>query len=257
MGSVGPFDFTVCIGGGNFGTRAATTSKLHGAVTLVIDPRQNCAASAVATRTIKRLDEIDFGLGGVVQYLQGDGLDIIADVVAHRCPDIVVPASPGHLMAKAAIRLLSRRTLGAIPWGGGCDRMADRLDDDIILIADRDDGIIVTSFMDEGTMCMDVCPQPELCPVTGRTHPAPMYKLVDDAMASSCGEAFLMRSFLLSDTAGVGGIEGSDVKAFLGVMRSMKEGTRFAVATSCSCHAVINAMEVTALGDGRSTAPLQ
>jgi hypothetical protein len=257
MDSLGAGDFTVCIGGGNFGSRAAIASKLQGAVTVVIDPDPGCAARAVATRRVERLEDVDYDLSGEVQFMQADGLEVLADVIERRCPHIIVPASPGHLMARAAIFLLAKRGLDAVPYAWGYDRIAGRLDDDIVLIADRDDAIVVTSYMDEGMMCRDVCPQPSVCPVTGREHERPMYEVVGDAMEGVCTETYLLRSLLLSDRGGVGGILGEDVRTLMEGVGTMNKGMTVSIATSCSCHAVVNALEVVSGGTDHGLSPVQ
>ncbi|HPR41951.1 MAG TPA: arginase family protein [Candidatus Methanofastidiosa archaeon] len=185
-------DFTACIGGGRFGTRAALLSRKQNAVTLVVDPFPDCKVCKVAEIKATDLDDIDFELRGKIQYLQGNGCDLVWDIFSRRCPDILVPAAPGHLMALAAVRLLSRSGMTARPYIEGFDRIRDRLDDDMVLIARREEGIFVTSYMDEGVMCLENCPQPAICPVTGKDDPfiharsdsfnadSFIYKLIDE-----------------------------------------------------------------------------
>jgi len=242
MEIIDSLEFTACIGGGNFGTKATLLSKEQDAVTLVIDPYPECKASRFADIKVRDLDEVDFDLRGKVQYLQADGCDIIMDVFKRRCPDILVPAAPGHLMAKAAVKTLSKQGITAWPYTKAIDEMYERLENDIILITDREGGVIVASYMEEGKLCLERCPQPEVCPVTGRVKELPMYMVLERAMEGTCTRSFILHSLLLNDKGGVGGVIGKDVKEFLEAVATLHKGESFSVATSCSCHGVVNAL---------------
>jgi len=237
-------EFTACIGGGNFGSKAVALSRDQGSVTLIIDPFPECRASKMADIRVRSLDEVDFDLRGKVQYLQADGCDIIGDVFSIRCPDILVPAAPGHLMALAAMKILERKGFTVRPFKEAFDLAMEKLDDDLILIADRDKSIIVSSYMEEGKMCLEHCPQPHVCPITGREKETPMYMMLEDAVNGACTRSFILHSLLLNDKGGVGGILGKDVKSFLDSLDDMASGESFSVATSCSCHGVLNSMMV-------------
>ncbi|MBN1786304.1 MAG: hypothetical protein JW825_04885 [Candidatus Methanofastidiosa archaeon] len=241
---LGRGDLIVCIGGGHFGTLAASLSRDSGAVTLVIDPDAGCKASEEADIVIEDLEEVDMGLRGKVQLVLADGTLLIRDIFLARRPDILVPAAPGHLIAKAAVSILSERGLLTRPYVAGFDIVKERLGDDVILTSDRENGVIVASHMEGDGICIPECCQPPVCPVTGKRKDVPMHKMLEGAMEGICDRSYVFHSILLGSAGGVGGIIGADVAAFLDEIESIGPGETLSLATSCSCHGVVNLIDI-------------
>jgi hypothetical protein len=176
-----------------------------------------------------------------VLFLLGDGVRTLADILDEWTPDLVVPAAPGHLAALAALERGHRRYRELVPAPNLLAPVSERLPPRAVCLTDERNAVLVTSFMGDG-LCVEDCPQPTACPVTGRANAVPMHELLDAAL-----ELAVDRHAVLS-TAGpgsVGGLRGSDLVAMLAMVDEAGAGDTIGIATSCRCHGVVNLLCIT------------
>ncbi len=233
----------VCIGGGMFGSKAALASRRRSAKVLVIDTNESCQASKIADLITKDVDSILHAAPGEVRLFIGEGASTLDDILAHWVPDLVVPASKGHLAAHLAVehcRRQGRRLEPISPMQG----LAGALPPGSVLISDDKLGVIVTSHMAQGKMCREDCEQPEICPVSGTLIPSPMHHSIEEAFSGSVDRQFVM---VTTGTGQFGGIKGSDLKVMLASLDDLKEGTTCGIATACRCHGIINLFRILGL----------
>jgi hypothetical protein len=86
-------------------------------------------------------------------------------------------------------------------------------------------------------MCPDDCPEGPLCSVTGKPRDEPMYGILGKAYAFGA-PIRVVRS--LQTLPGVGGY-------YLEAIRELilhRSEDRFALATSCRCHAIVTGLEI-------------
>jgi len=244
MKLIQPDFFTLCIGGGNFGTKAAIQSRDMGAVTLAIDPDPKSKICSSADVLLTDPEQVEYGLNGKIQVLNGDGCKLFREIFSLREPDIVVPAAPGHLIAKVAKNILYEKGMAAEPFEEAYSLLIKRLDPGLVQIEDRENAVVVTSYMDEGKMCIENCNQPKVCPVTKKVKELPMHKLLWKSMEGLSDNRIVLHSLLLNDIGGVGGIIGKDISHMLQILDEVEPNTTISVATSCSCHGITNLLKL-------------
>lgn len=139
--------------------------------------------------------------------------------------DCIVPAIPRHV---------------AFEWlvcNGGIKKANLKLPESVFLpnMFLGPPGTYYTSL--SSRLCPENCPEPEgYCFLTGEERPRPLYSLLEELPVP----VFVIRSRQLAD--GVGGIAPRDLYEAKKWVEEM-EGGGF-IATSCRCHAVLDAFEV-------------
>lgn len=233
----------VCIGGGTLGIRAALEGRSIGDRTLIIDIDRNCRARPLADLVVEDPDTIlDCG-PGTIALLVDDGVRALNDVFSRWVPDLVVPASRGHMAAKLAVEHARE---GGITMDPSPITMMDvmrALAQRIILSYDHDNAVIITSFMPGTMACVEGCSQTGTCPVTGETHSRPMYVQITEALVGRVDRPIVLRT---TDAQQVGGIDGAELRAMLSGLRGARMGETWGIATACNCHGFINLMARTA-----------
>lgn len=225
----------ICLGGGEIGRLGVRSLLGDGARVLVVDPDENCLARSLCQRRVDSADEVlDCGEGQAL-YMKGDGIDVLADVLQRWTPDQVVPAAPGHLVARLAMARSLRSYRPIVPFGGPLLKMVDALPADAVQLIDSVQGVLAASHMPSHMLCREGCEQPSACPVTGKEL-TPMHQYVDRALA----EAVDRRAVLVTTGTKVGAIRGSDIRRMLDVLGGAGEGVTVGIATSCRCHAIVN-----------------
>ncbi len=117
-------------------------------------------------------------------------------------------------------------------------------------------GVLFFSYARPGEICPDGCPGPEgYCPNFGREKPKTITEYAEDLAPAFQG--WIFESCQMKP--GIGGIRGSDLKANLleitGFVKELLENTEkgsgqapekrfFFVATTCTCHGVLNLLHV-------------
>jgi hypothetical protein len=230
-------DTVVCVGGGVIGSQAATEARQRGDHALVIDSDEHCPAAQIADRKASEADEILEAGGGEVLFLPGDGITVLDDLMLRWTPERVVPGTPGHLAARLAVA----RTKGElVPFADALADLERALPPNTVQLVDREHAVIVASFMPPGGTCIERCPRPPVCPVTGRSLPEPMHVVVSTALAGTVNHAIV----LVTAGTGIGSIAGKDLQAALWTVDRLSEGETLGIATSCTCHAVINLLQL-------------
>ena len=242
MVSISKDDFVFVAGGGRFGMQSARIASEGGAVTVVSDTDPECRCAKAAQRVCGSADDIDWDMHGRVQFLLSDGPQALEDVFARRVPSIVVPSMPGHMLGWAFAHRMRMQERECLPCPDYMEEAMARIPERLHLRSDAGDAVLVLSRMPEGMLCNDPCPQPEKCPVTGDVREMPLYRLIDKELSEIDGCGLVLHSILLSQRGGVGGIVGDDLHDALELACACHG--RVALATSCSCHAVINFFEV-------------
>lgn len=226
----------VCIGGGRFGSKAAIASRRSNASVLVIDNSESCQARMVADLITSDVDSILYAAPGEVRLFIGEGVSTLDDILARWVPNLVVPASKGHLAAHLAVEHCRRqgRILAPIATVNG---LAGRLPPRSVIISDDRLGVVVTSHMPQGRMCQEDCEQPQICPVSGTLILTPMHRSIDEALSDSVDWQFVLAT---AGTGQFGGIKGPDLKVMLAALDDLEEGATCGIATACRCHGIIN-----------------
>lgn len=232
----------VCVGGGALGTRAALQGRANNERTLVIDIDVNCQAGSIADIVLDVPDEVLAVEPGTVALLIGDGSRVLDSIFDGWVPDLVVPASQGHLAARLAVEHVRKRGKHLVPSPDRMVTVMSALPDNNIFMSDRKNAVVVTSYMPSSLVCEEGCPQPSTCPVTGRTFPRPMYVLIAEALQGRVDRSFVLRTL---DAGGVGAVKGTELLAMLSRLERMSLDETCGIATACNCHGLLNLMVLT------------
>jgi len=233
-------DTVVCVGGGAIGSQAARDARRNGDRVLVIDRDERCPSAGLADRRASEADEVLAARPGEVLFLLRDGVAALGDLMLRWTPDLVVPATPGHLAARLAVERARARGRELVPCPDALDDVELALPPGTVQLADREHAVIVTSYMPPGGTCIDRCPRPLVCPVTSHPLPGPMHAAVGTALAASSFRTVV----LTTSGTGVGGMAGKDLRALLRAVDQLKESETLGVATACSCHGVANLLRL-------------
>ncbi|MHC1604447.1 MAG: hypothetical protein ACXQTP_00545 [Candidatus Methanofastidiosia archaeon] len=232
--------FILSVGGGNFGSKAAILAKKWGAVNIVIDCRSNCSACEIADIIVEDVDDLDFYLQKKIQLLIADGIDALINILDIKTPDIVVPAINGHLAGRVAKHVLVSSGFIISGCNSALRKVLMNFPEEHVSLIDKTNSVMITSYMPEGMLCRENCNQPSICPVTKLEKGNPMHELLSNTIENKVDHLVLLHSRLLDNSGGVGGIIGKDVVAMLDYLKLIKTADNLAVATSCSCHGIVN-----------------
>jgi hypothetical protein len=227
----------VCAGGGKIGTAVAVRAAREGASVLVIDRDPGCEAYSHASRI--QTNEEGAPPAGEISLVIGEVTTEILGMLDHMVPDELVPRIKGHLLARLLVEMMKRRGIGVNVCPEAVKELVVTLGQSVIM-SDRENGVIVTSFMSSGELCEPGCGQPDTCPVTGRYRPVPMHGLVQDALEGSVDTSFVASAHTV---AGFGGVGGDDLLRLREVVERGPDGI-LGVATCCRCHGIINLVRV-------------
>ena len=239
--------FVFIAGGGNFGSRAMKfLLDKPGWKVVVCDKNADCEASGLVRNSVK--------FGGVKNALQmteptlflGDAVETLVHLLLDAVvPDVIVPCVPFHFAGKALNSYLTKNSLNVQPSPELLKRGFEKskLGGIEYRIGERE-AIAVASKMPFNLRCAAGCSQPQICPVTKNKLRKPMYDLVTDLLR--LGQADFVKVFRSRLMApNVGGFPGDELKQSIDFCAKERPKT-IALATSCSCHAVINAFEIKA-----------
>ncbi|RJX33963.1 MAG: hypothetical protein C4525_08850 [Desulfarculus sp.] len=203
------------IGGGRFGQLAI--QRLPGRVAAVVEPRPSPELRGLAQEQGIRV-LIDDGARALEQALAGPGPLVW-----------VVPALPRHLLLDWLLLTLPNARRLALSTG---------VLPELPSVMAGPEGQAYLSLAD--FQCPDDCPEPEgYCTSTGLPREEPLYQALAGLAAPGMHTAVL-RSHQLAP--GVGGYQAAALLALREGIRG--QGGRWLLATACSCHGVLNALEI-------------
>lgn len=208
---------SLIIGGGKYGVYAIEFLKKHGSNFIVVDKNPNC----LAVKRFQLRSTPNAVLDGDA-FVEGDLLSVL-ELIQILKPEYIFPTAPVHVAAD----LVTLR-YNLMPWPEAIDTILTRLPPFTVLKAEK--GKLVASF-NRGYQCVEKCSMPKVCPSSGISKPCTMTELFRFA----CPEAFILVSYSMAP--GMGALRGEEVLSFL---ESVKSKDKFAVATVCDCHGVLD-----------------
>ncbi|NLK26222.1 MAG: hypothetical protein GX307_06590 [Euryarchaeota archaeon] len=226
----------VCVGGGKIGSLAVTRARQMGDRVVVIDSDEGCLARKLCRKEVTNIGlALELEAGEAV-FVKGDGVLVLWSIMQSWVPDLVVPGIRGHMLARLAMKQVNAWDRELTPSPDLLDGAVQALPPDIIQLIDREWGVLITSFMPRGGSCQEDCEQPKICPVSGKSHPIPMHRLIEQAMRKSVDH----HAVLVTCGTGAGSLRGEDIQGLFHTLEEMKDGETCGIATSCSCHGLIN-----------------
>lgn len=229
----------VIAGGGRFGSLAASHCIANGSRVLIIDSDPGCDAARLCDSVWISWDSLG---PGDAAFLECDAVEGVLDLLDDG-PDLLAPCIPGHLAAFVLEGGLKRAGRASGPDGESLKVAAGALDPSVIVRIDTTSGTLVASFMPQGMLCAEGCPQDSgECPVTGRDRAVSMHGLLQEACASAAERSTVLKSLQLGE--GVGGFLFRPLRE---LVRDAVEGDchrKMGVVTACDCHGVITLYEI-------------
>jgi len=234
----------VCIGGGRYGAEAVRAARLRGDRVLVVDTNEACEAGCMADAVTFEEDSILDAGPGAIQLYVGEGAATLDWILARWVPDMVVPASRGHMAAYLAMHHCLERgqCLEPLPR---LQTLKDGLPPGSVVLSDDGCGVVAVSYMRPGGMCLVGCDQPNVCPMTGSRLASPMHRSIGKALEPAVERSYVLVTRRIDD---VGGIAGMDLRSMLEWLDTMEDGTTCGVATACRCHGIMNLFRVSTIG---------
>jgi len=232
-------------GGGRYGSGALKFFlKTPEWKAVICDENEKCEASHLV-RTSTKLSGVNDVLGMTQpRLIIGDAVETLTQLLLQGIvPDVVVPCVPFHFAAKVLTSYLTHKTLCVQPLVQPLKEAFEesQLQGIEYRIDDRH-ALAVASKMPFNLRCAAGCNQPQICPVTKKELRKPMYDVIADLLKlTKVKFTKVLRSHLLSSN--VGGFSGEELKRSLD-FTAMDKPRTLALATSCSCHAVINAFRI-------------
>jgi hypothetical protein len=208
---------SIVIGGGKYGCYAIEYLRKAGSGFITVDTNPDCLAVkqfGLKPSPASILDGESFILGG---------LSTVLELIDTLKPEYVFPTAPVHVAAD-----LARIKFDLEPWPEAIDTVLTRLPQSVILQAGK--GKLVASF-NRDKKCVEKCSMPRVCPSSHTRKPCTMIELFRYA----CPEASVLISYPMAP--GIGALKGSELLDF---MNSAKMKEKFAVATVCDCHGVLD-----------------
>jgi len=233
-------ELVVCLGGGEWGAKAARIAKNNRANAIVIDKSSNCLARELADKVIAEQDLMRLDLEGVVFYV-GDAVAALIGILKLTTHAWIIPAIAGGFSGQLIERWLATKPVKVIRSGRLVDSALQGLPPKLVFSANRRSGTLITSYMPEGIKCKPDCSAPPKCPVTGRRRISPMYKLLEFSL---CEVVDHYKIFVTKQLGGIGGISGSEVKEALEYIYNLDPPYSLAIGTSCRCHGLVDFFEV-------------
>ncbi len=227
----------LCLGGGSICTATMDLLLKEGCKIAVLDTDRHCAV-AERCRECRSPDEIRFDDRAVL--LVGDAISTAIDILERTNIDLVVPGIPGHAAGKLAMawgkgRMSPRGSMALL------HELNARLSGSGIATMDPDGGTIIATLNTGPHPCPTDCSQKGVCPLTGLQRSLDLCDVLKDALDQMSIKNLVIRTVKVGI---YGVIEGKDLVAMQNLLRGMVDGDAVAIATSCSCHAILNTFKV-------------
>jgi len=228
-------------GGGAFGSRALSDVRktMRGARVLVADVDEGCLARELVDAVVQKEEVSEERLKTFESILVvGDGAEVLSKALRMGFkPKVVVPAIPKHFAADFLRRELELRGRRVSPEPLALEGALRSFPRDLVLSASAESAMFTSSYMPPRSKCNVPCSQPNICPVTGRFKPKPMFELMKAALRST-GVALVLEVRRLGDFSG--GFDFDELWSFIREVEAIKEDLVLAIATACRCHGVAN-----------------
>ncbi|OUJ18652.1 Pyridine nucleotide-disulfide oxidoreductase [Methanonatronarchaeum thermophilum] len=228
-------------GGGFFGKKASQWFKDRDAKVLVVDIDREKAIDFVDIEVdiSNAYSEID---SGVIGFLKGDATDCFIELTEVVFPKIVVPAIPGHFLGRISKKILTNNGFEVKSIEPSIFKeIVNEVPDDLILTKDYENGVLITSYMQEGE-CSENCPQPiDICTATQKNKNGLMSDILDEAIEGFSDYHNVLISHGIN---GAGYIEGSDIQKLIKDIHQLESGATLSIGTSCSCHGILNCIKI-------------
>lgn len=210
----------IIIGGGKYGCYAIEYLRQKKKSFVVVDTDPDClAAKRFKLKPSERIAaEGEF-------FVHGD-LQKALELIDTLKPEYVFPTAPVHIAAD-----LAKIKFKLTPWSEAINAILPKLPAVVVLRAGR--GKLVVSFNRDHD-CIAKCPMPQICPSSQIKKPCTMTEL----MRFASPEAFILISYSMAP--GMGALKGSELIEFFDWAKTKE---KFAVATTCNCHGVLNAFK--------------
>ena len=223
----------LCLGGGSICEAVMNHLASTNASFVVLDTDPRCR---VAGRC-----QVHEGLWeGPPALVIGDAIEGAMRLMEEHEVDLIVPAVPGHAMGMLTMA-----------WGKG--RLSPRgsmtvLDGLNRVLAgsgraamDEGNGTIIATLNTTALPCPLDCPQEGPCPITGQPRKVDMGVVLEDVIARMGIAGVVIRPVRVGH---FGAVTAEQARALRGLVEKLRAGEVVAVATSCSCHAIMNVFKV-------------
>jgi hypothetical protein len=237
--------FVFIAGGGKYGSGALKWFlKKRGCKVVVCDEDESCQASNLVEAVVRLEEPREFAKIKKSTLLVGNVVDALARFFSREIvPEIIIPCVPLHLAAKVLTVYLVRKGLKVKP----CFESLRLAFQKAQLVGveyrlNQDYALAVASKMPFDMQCVSGCNQPQVCPVTKKKLLKPMYDLTAETLSYGNVDCVkVLRSHLLAPN--IGGFHGEELKQTLDLCIK-NEPCTIGLATSCSCHAVMNIVRI-------------
>lgn len=235
----------VVAGGGYFGTKAVMLGKEMHARVGVIDNKIDCEASKFVDEIVKEEDiqrALNIEAGSATLFLC-DAVEFLVRLLRITTPDFIFPAMPGNLAGKVIKRQLEHEGLVVESKSKVIKKVMKDIPESLILLCDEKMGVIITSYMFEGSTCRVPCDQPmDFCPTTGRLKIGPMHRILAYATHDKVTLSKILVGHILGEA--VGSFEGPELASFLSDVMRLKTPYSLAIGTACDCHGILNLFSI-------------
>jgi len=227
----------LCLGGGNICSAMMDRLLEEGCRMLVLDNDLHCKV-ADRCRTVLSMDRI--WEEEVPVLLMGDAISSAVEILELYDVDLLVPGIPGHAAGKLAMawskgRLSPRGSMVVM------EELEKVLSDEGMVSMDPENGTIICTLNIGTERCPLNCSQEGPCPITGRSRQLYMDMVLEEVLDRLSIKGLVIRPIRVGDHGVISSEQIRDLRKLLG---RLDEGDAVAIATSCSCHAIMNVFKV-------------
>ena len=227
------------MGGGKFGRNALRYFKTLGAKVIIVDKNSNCLVSKEVDFQTTKFDFLNRLDKGNSVFLLGDALQILANLLEIKIPDLIVTAIPCNTIAEFVKHWLNNRHINLYPFVEIIPKVLENIPKSLILSVDSEEAVIIVSYMFYDNQCKEKCfPPKRFCTVTGRKKLATIDIVLDFSVDKLVDISGIMVSRQL--IGGLGAILGKDLYSLLKRLENQKTPYSLAIGSACDCHGILN-----------------
>lgn len=172
--------YVLIVGGGKAGERAFRYAKKKSAEIFIIDSDPNCILGNYSdyfmdSSKISELNFISASLGSVL--IQGD-IETAFSLLNKFKFKYIFPTVPIHLVAKFVIYYLKKGGKEVKPDPDVFQQIFEKIPSNLIYKYNKQEAIIILSYMPDGLDCIESCSSPRVCPVTKIEKSVHYFKLL-------------------------------------------------------------------------------